>query len=154
MVVFLMSLSKKKYHFDILKLNEVPNVKQWILALIIVIIAITVTTIVWGGLKPIKEYRSITESVFQNVYYLFETALILLTIIFGQKFGEMIVKKYTFPFGGLFLALTWGLIHILLQGPMTGLYAFAMSLLYGTVYVLLQKNFKYSYILIAIIFIV
>lgn len=103
--------------------------------------------------KPVQEYNGIVEFVFQNVYYMFEAALILLTIAFGQKFGETLIKRGSLPYGGIFLALTWGLIHILLQGGQTGVYAFLMSILYGLVYILLKKNIRYSYMMIAIIFI-
>lgn len=153
MALFLIRLSKKKYSFDIMKLNEMPDSKGWILAVAISVIAIAVTTFVWGGFKPVQEYDGIVKSIFQNIYYLFEAALILLTIAFGQKFGETLLKRGSLPYGGIFLALTWGLIHILLQGTQTGVYAFFMSILYGTVYILLKKNIRYSYIMIAIIFI-
>lgn len=153
MALFLIRLSKKKYSFDIMKLNEMPNSKGWLLAVVVSVIAIIVTTFVWGGFKPVQEYNGIVKSIFQNIYYLFEAALILLTIAFGQKFGETLLKRGSLPYGGIFLALTWGLIHILLQGTQTGVYAFFMSILYGTVYILLKKNIRYSYIMIAIIFI-
>lgn len=153
MALFLIRLSKKKYAFDIMKLNEMPDSKGWLLAVVVSVIAIIVTTFVWGGFKPVQEYNGMVKSIFQNIYYLFEAALILLTIAFGQKFGETLLKRGSLPYGGIFLALTWGLIHILLQGTQTGVYAFFMSILYGTVYILLKKNIRYSYIMIAIIFI-
>lgn len=151
--LFLIRLSRKKYSFYVMKLNEAPDSKGWLLAILVSVIAITVTTIVWGGLKPVQEYDGIVTFVFQNIYYLFEAALILLTIAFGQKFGEMLLKRGGLPYGGIFLALTWGLIHILLQGSETGVYAFFMSILYGLVYILLKKNIRYSYMMIAIVFI-
>jgi hypothetical protein len=153
MAIVLIHFSRRKYSFDVMTLNEVPNAKRWLLAVVVSAITIIVTTIVWGGFKPIEEYDGIVKSIFQNIYYLFEAALILLTIVFGQKFGEMLIKEGNLPYGGIFLALTWGLIHILLQGPLTGLYAFGMSILYGIVYILLKKNIRYSYMLIAIMFI-
>jgi hypothetical protein len=153
MALFLIRLSKKKYAFDIMRLNEVPDSKRWLLAVVVSVVAIIVTTIAWGGFKPVQEYKDIVNSIFQNVYYLFEAALILLTIAFGQKFGETLFHKSSLPYGGLFLALTWGLIHILLQGTMTGVYAVFMSLLYGMVYILLKKNIRYSYVMIAVIFV-
>ncbi|AIQ19071.1 hypothetical protein H70357_21935 [Paenibacillus sp. FSL H7-0357] len=153
MALFLIRLSKKKYSFDIMKLNEAPDSKGWLLAVVISVIAITVTTIAWGGFKPVQEYNGIVKFIFQNIYYLFEAALILLTIVFGQKFGETLMKRGGLPYGGIFLALTWGLIHILLQGSLTGVYAFFMSILYGIVYILLKKNIRYSYMMMVIIFI-
>ncbi|WP_019910314.1 hypothetical protein [Paenibacillus sp. HW567] len=153
MALFLIRLSRKKYSFDIMKLNEAPDSKGWFLAALISVIAIAATTIVWGGFKPVEEYKGIVRFIFQNIYYLFEAALILLTIAFGQKIGDTLIKKGGLPYGGIFLALTWGLIHILLQGGQTGVYAFFMSILYGLVYILLKKNIRYSYMMTAIIFI-
>lgn len=153
MALFLIRLSKKKYAFDIMRLNDVPDSKRWLLAVVVSLIAIIVTTVAWGGFKPVQEYKGIVTFIFQNIYYLFEAALILLTIAFGQKFGEMLLKRGGLPYGGIFLALTWGLIHILLQGSETGVYAFFMSILYGLVYILLKKNIRYSYMMIAIVFI-
>lgn len=153
MALFLVRLSRKKYAFDLMKLNGMPDSKRWLLAVGISAIAIIVTTIAWGGLKPVQEYKGIVNSLFQNIYYWFEAVLILLTIAFGQKFGETLFKKDSLPYGGIFLALTWGLIHILLQGTMTGIYAVFMSLLFGMVYILLKKNIRYSYVMIALVFI-
>lgn len=153
--ILLINLSKKKYAFDIMEYNEAPSGKQWLLAIVIAIIAIVITTIVGDGFKPVREYinNGIVKFIFQHIYYLFEVALILLTITFGQKFAEAMTKRTGLPYGGLFLGLTWGLIHILTQGIMTGIYALTMSILYGMVYILLKKNFRYAYLLIAAMFI-
>ncbi|WP_405114243.1 hypothetical protein MHH28_09470 [Paenibacillus sp. FSL K6-1217] len=153
MAVFLIRLSKRKYDFDIMRLNAKPDARGSLLAVVVSVIAIAATTIVWEGFKPVQEYKDVVRFVFQNVYYLFEAALILLTIAFGQKFGETLFKIDGLPYGGMFLALTWGLIHILLQGGATGVYAFFMSLLYGTIYIMLRKNVRYSYLMIAVVFI-
>lgn len=151
--LFLIRLARKKYSFDVRELNDVPDTRDWLLAAAVSVIGIVATTVAWGGFKPVEEYKGIVEFIFQNIYYLFEAGLILLTIAFGQKWGEMLLKKVNFPYGGLFLALTWGLIHILLQGTQTGVYAFCMSILYGMVYILLRKNIRYSYLMIALVFI-
>lgn len=154
-IIFLIVLAKKKYFFDVLAHNETPAGRQWLFAIIIAITAIVITTIVGNGFKPVQEYinNGMIKFIFQHIYYLFETALIVLTISFGQKFGEMVTKRNRLPYGGLFLALTWGLMHILTQGIMTGAYAFIMAILYGVVYILLNKNIRYSYLLVAIMFI-
>lgn len=153
MAVFLIRLSKRKYDFDMMQLNAEPDAKGWLFAVVVSVIAIAATTIVWEGFKPVQEYKDAVRFVFQNIYYLFEAALILLTIAFGQKFGETLFKRGGLPYGGIFLALTWGLIHILLQGGATGVYAFFMSILYGTIYIMLKKNVRYSYLVIAVVFV-
>lgn len=153
MIIFLIRLSKKGYSYDIFECKEIPNRRQWLGAVGIAVLAILITTVLVDGFKPVQEYNGIVKFIFQNIYYLFETALIVLTIAFGQKFGDMITKREKFPSGGLFLALTWGLVHILTQSPLTGIYTFSMAVLYGIVYLLLKKNARYSFILIAIMFI-
>lgn len=119
------------------------------------IISIIITTILCGGLKLIKEFYSngIIIWILQNIYYLFEAGLILLVIVFGQKYGELKFKKDNIPWGGIFLAITWGLVHILTQGFATGVYAFVMSIMYGLIFILLSKNSRLSYLIITIIFI-
>lgn len=68
------------------------------------------------------------------VYYLCETALIVLVLALGQRAGEMRFGRPALPWGGLLLAITWGAIHILLQGPAAGIYAMAAAVLYGCVF--------------------
>lgn len=87
-----------------------------------------------GGLQAGSEYKDVVRFIFQNVYYLFEAALILLTIAFGQKFGESLFKRDGLPYGGMFLALTWGLIHILLQGGATGVCVFHVAFIWNDIH--------------------
>lgn len=151
----LVKLAKRKYAFDMMALKDRPGLKQWIFAAVAAAVSIVITSVVIGGFKPVMEYQKLgaIKFLFQHVYYLFEAGLILLVIAFGQKFGEEVTGKAGLPYGGLFLAATWGLIHILTQGMMTGIYTFAMSALYGIVYLLLKKNSVYSYLMIAVMFI-
>lgn len=96
--------SKKKYGFDIYSFKEIPTSKQWIFSIIIIIISIIATTLINDGIKPVLEFRKlgIVKFIFQYIYYLFESALIILTIVCGQKFGEsffnliqhIIIKSY------------------------------------------------------------
>ncbi|WP_099205776.1 hypothetical protein [Scatolibacter rhodanostii] len=153
MTAFLLHFSKKKYDLNLMGQRDSISSKRWVVSIGIAVIAIVITTIVCKGFKPVIEYKALITSIFQNIYYLFESALILLTIAFGQKFGDMITKKENLPWGGLVLALTWGLVHILLQDFNTGLYTVLMSILYGTVYIVLNRNTKYAYAFIAVMFI-
>lgn len=50
------------------------------------------------------------------------------------------------------LAITWGLIHIFTQGTSTGIYAVIQALLYGSDYMVLNKDYKISYAAIALMF--
>lgn len=129
---------------------------NYFVAFIIFALSIIYTSMVWKGFKPVIEFSNIglVKFLFQYIYYAFESLLIILIIAHGQKAFEQWFKSTKFlPFGGILLAITWGLIHILTQGASTGLYAFIQSLLYGCIYLALNKNFKVSYIAIALMFI-
>lgn len=87
------------------------------------------------------------------VYYLCETAVILLVIALGQRAGEMRFGAPAVPWGGLVLACTWGATHILLQGPATGFYAMSAAVLYGCIYSLGRRRSVCTYLLVAAAFI-
>lgn len=93
---------------------------------IIIALSITYTSLVWGGFKTIIELSNLGVSKFliQYVYYAFESLLMMLIIAHGQKaFESWFGNIKCIPFGGILLAITWGLIHILTQGTLTGIYA-------------------------------
>lgn len=151
----LLSISKNKYDFNVFNLKENPTIDNWEFVILISIISIAITTILWGGIKPIKELHNngLIIWLFQNIYYCFETGIILLIIIFGQKYGEIRFKKEKMMYGGIFLSISWGLVHVLTQGFATGMFTFSMSIAYGLIYLLLNKNIKFTYLMITLIFI-
>lgn len=128
---------------------------QWHIAGVIVIGSILYTSYVWGGFKPAIEFHTngALKFIVQYLYYAFESMLILLIVAHGQKAFEKFTNNHrNLPVGGLLLALTWGVIHIATQGVETGIYACMQSLLFGTVYVVLKKDITFSYIAIALMF--
>lgn len=151
---FLIHLSKKRYDYDVLAFPK-PKTGKLLLSVVFTIAAIVLASAVSGGFKPAQEFETwgVPAYMFQIIYYIFEAFIILLTIAFGQKFGEMLFKNASFPFGGVFLAITWGLMHFLTQGAATGIYACVVALLYGFIYWSANKHFLYAYILIALAFI-
>jgi membrane protease YdiL (CAAX protease family) len=75
------------------------------------------------------------------LYYIFETGLFVLIIVFAQEAGEIWFKKSTIPWGGILVSLTWGLAHILAKGDLSvGLIAFIGVLLYGSIYIISKNN--------------
>lgn len=121
----------------------------------IMIVSVTYTSLMWKGFKPAIEFKNngIIKFAAQYVYYAFESMLILLIIVFGQmSFEKLVGRKTQIPAGGILLALTWGLIHIVTQGIETGIYACVQACLYGIVYLLLDKNIIISYVAIAFMF--
>ena len=60
--------------------------------------SLAVSLLDWQGFKVVKKFQSngLLKFIFQYIYYLFETALFTLIIMFGQKALEMWTKKETF----------------------------------------------------------
>lgn len=140
--------------------NEIPkknyniSKKDFIISSILLILSIIYTSYMWKGLKPVIEYNNLglINFIFQYIYYLAESFLIALIIAFGDlAFNK---KDSILPLGGIFLALTWGLMHIFLQDLNTGIYCIVLSIIYGFIHINLKFNFKYTYIFIALSFLI
>ena len=110
----------------------------------------------WGGSKLLIEFGrlGVLKFIFQYIYYLFEVILFMLIIVYGQKAFELWFKKKNIPYGGIVVALTWGLGHWFTKGTLvTGLYTAFAGFCYGVVYLLLNRNIKWTYVVLCIMFI-
>lgn len=103
--------------------NSGQNIAHWI-----------ITCITWG---------IITYVLLRDIYYAFETALFTLILVFGHKAFELWLGKTNFPYGGVVLALTWGLVHILTKGSiLIGLLGALGGFMYGAVYLLANRDIR------------
>lgn len=151
--------SKKRFDFDVLKNKTKLRRKEKIILSILTIIVILVTSLLFKGIKPMVEFNNGLKQnylllLLRMMYYACEAILITLSIAFSQKFFEdkfNINKKI--PVGGFFLAATWGVIHLLLQGISGGGFAIFFSIIAGLIYTNCQKDFKKSYGLICLMII-
>ncbi|SDG36943.1 hypothetical protein SAMN04488542_13837 [Fontibacillus panacisegetis] len=155
----LIHYSKKKFDFDVFAVKHKLTVQKFLVILILIVMITIATFIGFNGFKPLVEFKNgsqgnIITYLLQIFYYLGESALIVLCISFGQRFSE---KQFSIskniPSGGLFLAITWGVTHIFLQGISGGLFTIFFSILAGIIYINCEKDFKWSYLFIAIAFI-
>ena len=92
-------------------------------------------------------------AIFQNLYYLVEYGLVVMMIAFFQRGGELWFKASWFPWGGVGLALTWGMIH-LVTNPQGAVWVIMWGVLLGIYFVLSGKNFFTTWILGVLGFIV
>ncbi|OPJ64901.1 hypothetical protein [Clostridium oryzae] len=161
---YLFSLSKSKLDFNILKTNEKPTKINLFIALLLLASAIIVTTALWNfKLKPVAEFSmhiksfgtlGIISFILQYIYYVFEIVLATLIISFGQKFGDLMFKSSKIPWGGILLAITWGLIHIVWKGSIVfGCFIALDGILFGTIYLLVKKNIYYAFPIIFLMFV-
>ncbi|MCL2054194.1 MAG: hypothetical protein FWG90_07135 [Oscillospiraceae bacterium] len=162
-VFSLYSLAKKK-GYNVLENNSArAPLKNWIIVFALLIAAVIGQLLMYNmQFKPLVEFLRMRELfssyailafIIQYIYYAFEVSLFLSVIVYGQKFGEIVFRKENIPWGGILCGLLWGLLHIFTKDLLTGIYLAAFSLVYGFVYLLLQKNVKYTYIVLALMFI-
>lgn len=145
----------KCYGFNIFENKGKIKVWQWILTIICAALVLVSNYIDWNGFKVLKEFQSkgTLKFIFQYIYYLFETCLFMLIIVFGQKAFEKWLHKENIPYGGIVVALTWGMAHWMTKGNLfTGLFTAACGFGFGVVYLLLNRNIKWTYVVLCIMF--
>jgi phosphate starvation-inducible membrane PsiE len=154
----LLPFSRKHYHFPVRgsKRDKISS-KSWIIMLACFIGCKIMTFIDWHTLKIIGEAQNKTVFQFcaQYLYYIFEVMLVILIIIYGQKAIETLLKKESpIPFGGVILAMTWGAMHFVSRGVgleiWNGISTMIFSILSGIMYLRLNRKCLYSYLFIAI----
>lgn len=154
---FLIRSAKKKLKFDVISHSK-PTTRNIALAMFLVVVCVAFHAFDWAGLKIIEEFqkKGLLLFMFQYLYYFVEVLLVFLIVAFGQQFFESLLhKKSRIPWGGIVLCCTWGAVHILSKGSIyTGLVMMAFSLAYGLMYLLLERNTRWSYFAIALAFMV
>lgn len=85
-------------------------------------------------------------TIIQHLYYIAESAMVVLVLAAWQRAGEIWTKKTLVPWGGLGLALTWGISH--------GLWGIIPSLVIGVIFVSTQKNALLSLVSVLMLFVV
>lgn len=156
MVFLLERDSKKNYAFSIFQESKKPHMWQWIAIAVCVIVSLIISYSDWDGFKVVKEFQNKgwLKFIFQYIYYVFETALVMLIIVFGQKAGEKWFKNPNVPYGSIVVALTWGLVHTLTKGDLrAGISCAVSGLLYGLVYLLANRNVKIVFPILVIMFV-
>lgn len=152
---YIVRTTNKKYGFDILKKGEKMSVWQKGLAIFAIVFSITITYIDWNGFKVIGEFqrKGLLLFSFQYLYYMFETVLFMLIIIFGQKAFEVWFGHKNIPYGGIVCGLTWGLAHAFTKGDLTsGLMGILWGFMMGSAYLLTNRDSKKAYVILFFMF--
>lgn len=148
--------AKKDCKFFIFEKAEPVKMWQWAAVIFCVVFVLYTTWMDWGGSKVLAEFhsRGLLKFIFQYIYYLFETVLVMLIIVYGQKAFEKWFHRENIPYGGILAAFTWGMAHWLTKGSFfAGVFTAFGGFCFGVVYLLLNRNIKWTYIALCIMFI-
>ncbi len=101
--ILLAGMSEKKCGFDVFGQKEKMNPVRWLLCLALLAVSVAVSVWDWNGFKVVEEfqYNGWIKFIFQYIYYLFETVLVVLIIASGQKAGEVWFHRDRIPWGGI-----------------------------------------------------
>ncbi|MFA7533960.1 MAG: hypothetical protein WCY46_06505 [Tissierellaceae bacterium] len=152
----IINYSKREYEFDIFEKKEKMKAWQWIGVIVCIILSLYISYQDWNGFKIIKEFQNlgVLQFIFQYLYYLFETILFMLILVYGQKSFEIWFRKENIPYGGIILALTWGLAHIFTKGDVrVGLLSGLLASAFGVVYLLVNRDIKKTFLILFIMFV-
>lgn len=155
---FLSRVAKKKHGFDLFE-PVTKKIQLWQVICILLCVGLIFYSSYrsWEGFKPLIEFQrlGLLKFIFQYIYYAFETILFLLILVFGQKACEVWFKKENVPYGGIVVAVTWGLAHILSKGSISvGLLSALAGFAFGVVYLLLNRDIRKAYLVLLIMFII
>lgn len=147
--------SKYKYSFDVFKSKGKIKIWQWVIVIICMIFVLSIRYFDWNGMKIIRDFQNfgVMKFTFQYLYYFFEIILVTIIIVFAQKAFEIWFEKEGFPFGGIILALSWGLVHIFTKGLFIGIVSLVVGFIFGSIYLLVNRDIKITVTILFIMFI-
>ncbi len=152
--VWLIRYAKKKFQFDILEKGNVMKLWQWIVVVLFVVLSLVISYIDWKGSKVIREFyaNGWLKFIFQYIYYVFETFLVMLILVFGQKAFELWFRNNKIPYGGIIVAITWGIAHFFTKDVVTGILCMIFGFAFGSVYLLVNRDVRKAFPILFIMF--
>lgn len=152
---FIIQFAKEKYNFDIFQKGKKMVIWQWLLIAIFVSGSLILSYLDWNGSKVLKEFytNGLVKFIFQYIYYIFETILVMLILVFGQNAFENWFRKQYIPYGGIIVAITWGIGHFFTKDILTGIITVISGLAFGSVYLLVNRDIRKAYPILWIMFV-
>lgn len=152
---YIICSAKNKYEFDLFQKGNKMAVWQWVLVVVFVIGSLVLSYLNWNGIKIIKEFlgNGPVKFIFQYIYYFFETMLITLILVFGQNAFETWFHKRNIPYGGIIVAITWGMVHFFSKDFATGILSVIAGFAFGSVYLLTNRDVRKTYPVLWIMFV-
>lgn len=152
---YLVHFAKIKYDFNIFQKGDKMAVWQWVLIALFVVGSLLLSYFDWNGSKVLKEFyaNGPVKFIFQYIYYIFETVLVTLILVFGQNAFEKWFHRKNIPYGGIIVAITWGIGHFFTKDILTGIVTVISGLAFGSVYLLAGRDIRKTYPILWIMFV-
>lgn len=152
---YIIRFAKKKYNFDLFQKRNKMAVWQWVLVAVLLIGSFILSYFDWNGSKVLKEFyaNGPVKFIFQYIYYIFEVVLVTLVLVFGQNAFEKWFHKWNIPYGGMIVAITWGIGHFFTKDILTGIVTVISGLAFGSVYLLVNRDIRKTYLILWIMFV-
>jgi len=156
--IFLARFAKTKLGFDIFAKGKKMSLWQCTAVALGIALSLVMSYIAWDmSFKIIREYNAngLFRFVFQYIYYIVETVLFLLIIVFGQKAFECWTKQPNIPWGGIVCGLTWGISHIISRGffdPINGAFSAVSGFMFGAAYLLVNRDIRKAWVVLFLMF--
>lgn len=147
--------AKTTYGFTIFEKGEKLKIWQWAIIALLISVSLLISFYDWNGSKVIIEFyaNGWLKFIFQYIYYIFETMMITLILIFAQKAFDKWFHNENIPYGGIILALTWGVAHFFVKDVTTGLVCMFSGMAYGSIYLLVNRDFRKAFLITFIMFV-
>ncbi len=152
---FIIKFASNKYDFDFVNKGQKMEGWKWATIISIIVFTLMIKYFNWNGVKIFVDFQSLgwVRFIFQYLYYCFEVLLVVLILIFGQTACEKWFKKINIPYGGIIIAITWGLAHFFTKDFLTGIMSVIVGLAYGSIYLLTSRDIRKTYIILWIMFV-
>lgn len=153
---YVLYYSKKKLEFDLLQNKCKFSFLGIVSSTILLAFTMGMNYSEYGTLKICHEFINLgfLKFTFQHIYYLVETILFMFIIVYSQIAMEIWFKNTKIPYGGIIVGLTWGLVHWFTKGSLLiGLQGVVLGFLFGGIYLLLSRDIRKTYIVLALAFI-
>lgn len=147
---------------DLTKINNKPSVRGYVTAGLMFTASFGLKYTVYGGWKPGVDFRTSGwfQFLFQCIYGIFQSGLMLITAVFMQKaceryFRKLKLKSKHIPWGGIFLALAWGSSLLIFRNSYIEVLSYmALCFLAGAVYLAVNRNLYLAYLFAVLILLV
>lgn len=106
-----------------------------------------------GGFVQLYGDRGLAVTLFQYLYYLLESAMVVALVSLFQRAGEKWTRRVVIPWGGIALALSWGAGHLATH-PEGAAVVMLIAVIYGVAFVLAEKSVPATLALVYLGFVV